>query len=240
MSMSSLSTSTANKPGRKLGRVAPMPIAPFTNDPHSKENLERSVNSAFQKIKYREREPPTNGYETDDDGYKTPATEGCSTPSDYYPSPNRYYNSANSSPRRGPVMIVDEPLNNRQIEIKKLQENFMSLNQQLSLKARASRDAAQRTRVSIQQSLLVKKTTTTRPKKFRRIDYTENRGNPNCVSGMKSIEELEMEDESRKHAVSMMNDQLNKFNPSAGIAAFSQDELIGNFRRPNTLLGPIL
>lgn len=145
-----------------------------------------------------------------------------------------------STPRRGSVMTKDKPLTRRQVQNQELQENFLKMNQQLSPKARAARDAAQRTRLTMQQTLLVKKTTTTRPIQYTRIDYTENRGNPNSIAGMKSQAELDLEDDSRKHAVSMMNDELNKFDYSAGLASFSQDELKDNFRRPGTLLGPIV
>jgi len=112
-----------------------------------------------------------------------------------------------------------EPLNRRQAENRKSIDKLLSMNQEMSPKALARRDAAQRTRLLIQKNALVKKTESTRPRK--KITREENVRDPETVNGMKSAENIEVEERSKKRAASMLYDELYTYNSGSRLATSS-------------------
>lgn len=153
------------------------------------------------------------------------------------PTPNKDYNGnyqcAFTSPQQQLNMAMAQPLTRHQVETKKILEKHMQLNQQLTPKALAARDAAQRTRIMLKQLLLVKKTETSRLIKMASPDRSED-----CMTRTKL--DIEMEQAATKHALQMLNDELYKYNQKAGIAGFSPSEVTQNRRTAWTRLGPIV
>lgn len=164
-----------------------------------------------------------------------------------YPNYNAHYNAKHAyagrehkhfeveyiSTSRQPSAL-ELALSERHIENQSCIDDLMMLNQQLTPRAAASRDAAQRTRLLIRQAMLVKKTETTRLKKF------EIRGGQFSVEALKSKEEIEIETDAQKRAASMLSDTLYRFNVNAGFAGFSPRDVVNNRRSMWTKLAPIV
>jgi len=162
------------------------------------------------------------------------------------PMPYANYNSNKAYARHEQRVMVDfistsrqpsrleQAISDRQIENQSCVDELMMLNQQLTPKAMASRDAAQRTRAVLYQAQLVRKTESTRPKRFA------IRGGQMTVEALKSREEIEMETKAQKQAASMLSDALYSYNNNAGLAGFSPREIANNCRTSSTMLAPIV
>merc|ERR1740124_1871149 len=94
-----------------------------------------------------------------------------------------------------PLMIVPVVLTRRQIENKKLEDNHNNINKKLNARARAARDAAQRTRLLMQHFRLAEKTESTQPKKE---DTADNMRYFDTVDGMECKAEIKLELKAKK------------------------------------------
>jgi hypothetical protein len=162
----------------------------------------------------------------------TPAPPPVQTaPHKSFGNSNDSYQWAFMSPQQQLNSITVETLTRRQAETKKNLDNYLNLNQQLSPKASAARDAAQRTRIALSHVMLVKKTETSRPKD----DFASPKSNLT-----RTQLQIDMEKAATLQAVRMISDDLYKYDSDAGVAGFSLDEVKRNNGSSWTMLGPIV
>lgn len=133
--------------------------------------------------------------------------------------------------------MTTEKMTKRQKENQRSKDRHIMLNRELSARALAARDAANRSKSLRQQALLVKHTESTRAKKG--VTSSDVR-DPETVAGMKCQVDVELEEAAKKQACAMLNDHQYKFNCKAGLAAFSVREIAFNHRKTFTTLGPIV
>jgi len=101
----------------------------------------------------------------------------------------------------------------------------------------AKKAAIARSKTLRHQIMLAKKTETTRRKK----DVSpEDVRDPETVPGMKCHVDVETEEAAQTRALTMLVEEEYKFNPKAGLAAFTMREIQLKTRTRNTLLGPIV
>jgi len=128
-------------------------------------------------------------------------------------------------------------LSSRQNENKMLEENHKNINKKLDNRAKAARDAAQRTRSMIKYFMLVRKTKSTRAKKE---DTADNIRYLDTVDGNECHAEIKLEQKAKKRAVMFLHSNYYRFNCRAGLAAFTEQEVALKHRTSSTRLSPFV